>query len=117
MERLEYGTTFDGTTITNTVHTGDIPLGGLSVETRLSEVRLITVAATSGDVTLTHYSDTSTTGTDHVMSEVRSGYRVAIPKFNDKLDSDPFHSFKLVTTGSFEPLALVATHHPTHADS
>ncbi len=116
MERLEYGTTFDGTTITNTVYTGDIPLGGLSVESRLSELRLITVAKT-GDVTLTHYSDTCTTGTDFTMSEARTGYRVAIPKFNDKLDSDPFHSFKLVTTGSFEPLAMVATFHPTHADS
>lgn len=117
MERLEYGTTFDGTAITNTVQTGDIALGGLSIETRLSEVRLITVAKTSGDVTLTHYSDTSTTGTDHTMSEIRSGYRVAIPKFNDKLDADPFHSFRFVTTGSFEPLAMVATHHSTHADS
>jgi hypothetical protein len=60
MERLEYGSDFDGTTITHTVHFGDIPLGGLSTETRLSHVKLLTVAKTSGNVTLTHYSDTGT---------------------------------------------------------
>lgn len=116
MERLENGTTFDGTTITHTVQFGDIPLDGLAVETRLSAVRLITVAGTN-DVTLTVYSDTSSTGTDKTMTHTNTGYRVAFPKFTEKLKGDPFFSFKLVTTAGFEPLALVATSHPVHEDS
>ena len=116
MEYLENGTTFDGTTITHTVQFGDIPLADLATETRLSAMRLITVGVTSGDVTLTHYADTKTTGTDKTMSKIRTGYRVAMPKFTDKFDADPFHSIRLVTTSAFEPLALVLTYHPTHGD-
>ncbi len=116
MERLENGTTFDGTAITNTLQFGDIPLGGLAVETRLSKVKLITVAK-ANDITLTHYSDTSTTGTSKTMVHTNSGYRLAFPKFTDKLNGDPFHSFKLVTTGNFEPLALIASSHPVREDN
>lgn len=123
MERLENGNDFDGTDITFTVTFGDIPLGGLAVETLVSAVRLLTVAKTTTEnsVTCTHYGDTSTTGTAFTMSPARSGYRVAVPAFDEKLSSDPFHSFKFeMTTDNeacgFEPLAAVVTYHPVHTD-
>jgi len=123
MERLENGTTFDGTAIIHSVQFGDIPLGGLAIETRLSKLRLITVAktVTAENITCTHYADSSTTGTEKIMSPIKSGYRVAIPKFTEKLNGDLFHSFEFeITTNDenigFEPLALVATFHAVHSD-
>lgn len=65
MERLEYGTTFDGNDIVHTIQTGDFPLSDLAMETRLSRAKLITVSktTTTNSVTCTHYSDTGTTET------------------------------------------------------
>jgi hypothetical protein len=117
MERLENGTDFDGTAIAPIVHFGDIPLEGLAKETRVSNVRLITVAKASGDITLTHYGDTNSTGTARTMSPARTGYRIAQPYFAEKLDADPFHSFKIEATVSLEPIALVVAYHPTHQDN
>lgn len=123
MERLEHGTDFDGTDIVHTVHFGDIPLGGLAVETLVSAVRLLTVAktTTTNEITCTHYGDTSATGTAFTMSPARTGYRVAMPAFDEKLAADPFHSFKFEMTTDdeacgFEPIAAVITYHPTHTD-
>jgi len=53
------------------------------------------------------------------MSPIRTGFRLAAPELTEKLDGDPFHSFKLTITTDdevigFEPLALVAAYHPTH---
>ena len=124
MERLEYGNTFDGTALGFTVHFGDIALGGLAIETRFSTGRLFTVAKTTtgNNITCTHYADTSATGTAQTMSPARTGYRVAMPKYTNKYDADPFHSWKFEMTTSdeaigFEPLAFVATYHPTHQDT
>ena len=55
------------------------------------------------------------------MSPARTGYRVAIPEFQDKLDGDPFHSFKFAMstadeTIGFEPLSMVLAYHATHQD-
>lgn len=60
MERLEYGTDFDGNDIVHTVQFGDFPLSELAFQTRLSHAKLITVAktTTSNEVTCTHYADT-----------------------------------------------------------
>lgn len=123
IERLENGTDFDGTDIIHTFQTGDIPLGGLAVETRVSRLRLITVSkeTTTSEITCTHYGDNSDTGTDKTMAPDRVGYRLAMPIFNDKLNGDPYHSFKFtITTDNetcgFEPLAIVATFHQVHAD-
>jgi len=106
MERLEYGTTFDvGTAITCTLQVGDqvpIPQDILS-ETRIARVDLIAVAKnTDSTVTLTHYLDGATTGTDYTLSMADATHRYA----NDIEDihSNPaiFHSFKLVTASSSE---------------
>jgi hypothetical protein len=122
-ERLEYGTDFDGTDITHTVQFGDLPLGGLATETRLDWMRLITVAktTTTSDITMTHYADTATASTTKTMDPTNSGYRIAEPDFDDKLNGDPFHSFKFeITTDNesigFEPLALVVAFHPMGQD-
>jgi hypothetical protein len=123
MERLENGTTFDGTDITHTVHFGEIALDALEFGTRLDGVRLITTAktTTANEITLTHYSDTSTSGTAKTMSPANSGHGAAIPEFDEQLDGNPFHSFKLTmvtddeTTG-FEPLMMIAKYHATHKD-
>lgn len=108
MERLEYGTTFDGTDITSEVQFGDIPLGGWDVETGVSDVTLFTVAQTN-DITCTHYGDTSASGTSKTMDHTSTN-RLAMPSFQEKLNGY-FHSLKYSTTGSFEPLATVVWFH------
>jgi hypothetical protein len=123
MERLENGTTFDGTDIIHTVQFGDIALGGLAFETRLSALSLLAVAkSTPSNVTFTHYSDTKSSGVDKTMSQVNSGYRITMPGFTDKFDADPFHGFKFTITTSaetigFEPLAVVASFHQTSEEN
>jgi len=124
MERLENGMTFDGTAIIHTVQFGDIPLGGLAIETRLSKLRLITVAktVTANSIACTHYADSSITGTEKTMSPEKSGYRVAMPKWTDKFNADPFHSLRFDMISSdevcgFEPLVVAITYHNVHEDT
>jgi hypothetical protein len=66
MERLEYGTTFDGTDITHTFEFGDMALGGLAFETLISAIRLLMVSksTTTNNVTLTHTGNTGTVTSD-----------------------------------------------------
>lgn len=124
MYRLENGTDFAGTDIACEVQTGDIALAGLTVETQLNHIRLITKSktVTGNDILMTHYSDGSDTGTDFALSPARSGYRIAQPDIVDKLIADPFHSFKLSMTTNdetigFEPFALGLSYHLTHQDT
>ena len=113
MERLEYGTTFDGNSIVHTVQTGDFAMADLLTETRIGDIKLIMVAmtATASSITMTHYGDASTTGTDLTLLPYRTGYRVAQPIEVDKMNGDPFHCIKIAMTTTdetigFEPLAL-----------
>jgi hypothetical protein len=123
MHRLENGTDFDGKDIEYEFHTGDIPLGGLGVQTQIDRIRLLSVAKTSvlaENITLTHYGDMANIGTEHTLSPTNSGYRIAQPVINEKLDNY-FHSFKTQMTadsGSIgcEPVALVVAHHVTKQD-
>ena len=123
MERLEYGTDFDGNDIVHTMQTGDFAPAGLSYETLISKIKLLTVAktTTTSNITCTHYGDTFSTGTDKTMSPVKANYRVAMPGWEDKLSGDPFHSLKFTITTNdeatgFEPLAVVVAYHPTHQE-
>lgn len=123
MYRLNYGTSFDSAPITHTVQFGDMPLGGLGIETRIRSIRLFEVAKTAAlsSAICTHYADGKTTGTEMILSPVRSGYRIAQPQEDVKLDADSFHSLKIEMTTSnetvgLEPVALVVTHHSTHQD-
>jgi hypothetical protein len=95
----------------------------LAVETRVSTIKLITVAKASASlsITCTHYGDTNTTGTNKTMSPLKTGYRVTAPRWQNKLNGDPFHSLKFTITNTdeaigFEPLAAVMAYHPVHID-
>lgn len=126
MTRLEHGQYFIVSTapIVHEFQFGDFPLGQLWEETRLSEVRLFTVAktATANDITCTHYADTYGTGTEHVMSPERTGYRLALPEYIDKLNGSPFHTLKFsISTNNedigFEPLTVTTAFHVVKQDN
>jgi hypothetical protein len=121
--RLNYGATMDGTDIAHTFHLGDLPLAGLSTESQVDRVRVVSVSrkATSQPFTVTHYGDTNEVGTDMSFATFDSEKRITQNVWTDKLTGDVFHSFKAVTTTSDEdngpePLALVITYHPIHKD-
>ncbi|MFH1147969.1 MAG: LamG-like jellyroll fold domain-containing protein [Pseudomonadota bacterium] len=62
MERLEYGNTQDGTSITSTFQTGDFPLieGDLLTDTRVRKFiqAMVAKVTTTANVKLTHFTDT-----------------------------------------------------------
>ena len=118
MERLENGTDFDGNDIIHTFQFGDFAPLGLSFITQLDHLKLLTVAktTTSANVTCSHYADTLSSSSDYVMSPAKTGYRIANPAFDSKLQGEPYHSLKFtITTDNetigFEPIAVVATFH------
>lgn len=115
MERLEYGTTFDGNDIVHAFQTGDMVLdqNDFTMETQVERIQLITVAktVTSNDITYTHYVDTESVGVNYTMSPTATGKRVAniVTPINSKVGT--FHGGKFVMTTDdetigFEPLAL-----------
>lgn len=66
LERLEYGTTFDGNSIVYTFKTGDVPLAdSLAYWTELHRLKLIakSMSTSTANVTLNHYADGSDTAT------------------------------------------------------
>jgi len=115
-ERLEYGNTFDGSDIDCELHLGDFPLGDAFVESSL--VALCPVLSTkTSDVTLTHYLDGKTTGTDYTFAQSRTGYNHAAPV--QVMNSVPaaFHSIKFTISINddscgFEPFVVGYYHHP-----
>jgi hypothetical protein len=109
MERLEYGTSFDGQPIVSTLDFGTqlmIP-GDMLSQTSITRANLVSVAkATDTSVTLTHTIDEATSGTDYTLSMADATHRVA----NDIVDvfskTGVFHSFKLVTSSIVEVLGF-----------
>lgn len=123
MERLEYGNTFDGNSIVSTFQLGDFAPLGLSYATQLDHLKLISVIPTTAtdDVTCTHYTDTSSTGTDYTLDVSTTGYRLSKPAFDSKLQSEIYHSLKFTKTtddeaSGFKPIAVVATFHELSED-
>jgi hypothetical protein len=115
MERLEYGNTFDGTSITSTLQIGDIPMIDKDFLTETSIQALILVmaskATTTVDVTLTHYIDTLSSGTDYTIDPTDATHRLAFPVKIANSAPGLFHSFKMtITTNNeacgFEPIML-----------
>lgn len=113
MERLEYGTAFDGQDITHTLHFGDMVLaeGSITAETTIQYSCLIATAktTTTADITITHYGDGYSTGTEWTESPTRASYRVIYPVEHQSLGAHIFHSIKISTTTDdetigFEPL-------------
>lgn len=117
-EWLENGTTFDGTAITSTWWTGDIPLGGWMVETEVRHLKPIFKAknTTTNTLSISHYADTNTAADQTMTFTVASAVgRLATPKVPvasmDGRDYAVFHSFKCsMTTNNeyyaFEPIGL-----------
>jgi len=118
IERLEYGTTFDGKNMVYTIQPADICLGGKAmIRTRLMGVQLIgkIKSTTTAKITATHYADGVTSGTviSSAISQNKTGYRifrVYIP-CNGAVPDGIFHSVKFsITTNNetrgFEPLLV-----------
>ena len=116
MERLEYGTDFDGTDITQTFHTGDMALvdGSIAEETAIERVCLLntTKSTTSNSITLTHYGDGDTgSGDSWTELPTKTGYDITMPVQHEKLGAHIFHSLKAALTTDdetvgFQPLYL-----------
>ena len=112
MVRLEHGNSFDGSSITQEFQFGDIALNEnhVTLETSAEFHNLILKSkTTTNEITITHYGDSSTTGTALTLSPIKSGYRTVRSAKHKSLGSHLFHSWKLSlstddeTTG-FEPL-------------
>jgi hypothetical protein len=115
IEKLESGTTFDGTNITSTFKTADIAFGGWSNQSRIRRVKHLCIAkvTTTNTVTMTHFNDTETTATDTVTFSVNAtGKRVAKVNKSVNWNEDAvFHSFNCVLITSdenvgYEPIGL-----------
>ena len=115
MERLEHGTTFDGEDIVCTLHTGDFPMDekGMLMETQLKAIVPVMAAktTTANDITLTHYIDSSTTGTDCTVDPTHASHGLAFPVKAANSVPGIVHSIKMVMTTDdetcgFEPLML-----------
>lgn len=114
IERLENGNDFDGTAIVHMFQTGDISLASLMYTTIIRKVKMLFTAktVTTNNATLTHYGNTSTSGTAiTAMSPVSSGNRVADIIKGSNLGKHVLNSFKgAMTTNNetigFEPIAI-----------
>jgi hypothetical protein len=115
MERLEYGTTFDGNSIVSNYQFGDFTLvdGDILSETRMRKLIAFMVAKTTtiANSTITHTVDTATSGTAYTADPTLSGRRVTYPVNDANSTVGVFHSFEgtITTTDEtkgFEPLAL-----------
>lgn len=116
MERLETGKTFDGSSIAHSMIFGDMPLDDTWRSTKIRAVELIALSksATGKTVTLTHWSDTSSTSQTLSMSLTKTGYRVSFPILSEQCQSMGdaiFHRFGFsVSTNDedtgFEPIQM-----------
>ncbi len=115
MERLEYGTTFDGEDIVSTWQTGDFPLidGDPLTETEVTAIVpfMVAKATTTENVTITHYIDSFSTGEDFTADPTNASHRLTFPVKPANTVPGCLHSFKgTVTTddetNGMEPLLL-----------
>jgi len=114
MERLENGTTFDGTAIAGVMHLNDLALNDdPMLETVLKKTKLMCKQKSLDGATITgtHYADTSTSGTTFTLSATKAGYRVADPMDQVMYGPAIFHGLKFAVTSDdesvgFEPLLL-----------
>lgn len=113
IERLENGNDFDGNPITQTAQFGDASLKDTGFEeTTIRGIKLMQVAknTTVNNVAVTHYGDSSTTGTALSISPAAANKRLAINQtLGTNLGPHLLHAlrFQLTTadeTVGFEPL-------------
>jgi hypothetical protein len=113
-ERLEYGTTMDGTAIPFTMQLGDMAIrgGNISLETTPKYTGFIATSKTAGTVAISHYGNGSTTANESwSKSLISSGNRLSITLEHKTQGRFIFHSWKFITSTStetvgFEPLYL-----------
>ena len=109
MMRLESGTSWDGTAITQVAETGDFHLDNNAWnETELRRI-MISYKVLSEDATLqiTHYGDTSASGTSIMSVNLSNGSRVANRKTDPINQTANWHRLKLevsTSLGGFQPL-------------
>jgi len=119
MERLENGTDFDGTDITHTLHTGDIPVAeSIAHLSKVDALGLTCLATntTTNTISGSYYRDGATTADEtFTLAPQKTGKRIATPTTQDikQQGSGIYHSFKLVMitddeTIGFEPMYLYA---------
>ena len=116
IQRLEYGNTFDGNSMLCELQTGDIALhqGSMWETTKVRNVKMVTVGktTTTNSVTMTHYGDTSSTGTSFSLDPTPvTGARVSNGRVSANLGDYVFHRFGLSLTTTdeaigFEPIYL-----------
>jgi hypothetical protein len=124
MERLEYGTTFDGTNTTSTYKTADYAFKGLYQTTEIRHIKHLAKDKdnTSNTVSLTHYGDTATTGDTAITCSVNSTTkRIVDAGKSVKWGDNIFHSFQAQLTTSdentgYEPIALAALYRVVRED-
>ncbi len=116
VERLENGTTFDGTNITSQFRIGDISIGDWQYLTTIRGIKHMSVskATTTASVTLSHYGDTKiAASTSTLACPLNSSTHRTVRKVDSK-EWGPhlFHSFSASVTISnenigYEPIGLV----------
>ncbi len=120
MERLEHGTTFDGTAIASTLWLGDLSLIDNDCFTE-SEVKAIVPCMVAGtgaaDITMTHYVDSAATGTACTVDPANAGHRLAFPVKTANSAPGVLHSLKMETvmdeeSCGFEPISMAIYYQP-----
>jgi hypothetical protein len=104
--------TVEATTNTDTVQT---------IQALVAGATELTVSKSASTLTCTHVTGGKAASIDHTMSPANSGYRIAKPYFDDKVQGDPYHSLKCTITTTdetcgFEPIALIGTFHAVQED-
>jgi len=116
MFRLEYGTTFNGTSIAHTLRTGDfaLPDGSIMEWAQVNWFNLVMKAKTVTDqnVAMVYYTDTAAASSGATtITPLRTGYRVTNAITHNRDTQSTFHGvqFSISTddeTIGFEPLYL-----------
>jgi hypothetical protein len=110
IERLEYGTTFDGNSIVSQFKTLDIPFGGYNIETAIRHLRLIAVSksTTTNTVSVSHFGDGINTSSS---AAITLAVRNTTNRFVRSTQSVNwgnflFHSFSFSLTTTNESVAM-----------
>ena len=109
IERLMYGSTFDGNAIVYTFQTGDILLSKSgNYVTKLRHIKLFAKAksVSSSQVAVTHYQDTATTGISlPAISQVDATHRLYQSRHSVNVDA-VLHSLKYTITTNNETIGM-----------
>jgi hypothetical protein len=115
MERLENGTTFDGSDMTFSIWSGDVALTGSGLyETQIRAIHLLAKSknTTTNSISVTYYGDGTTTGTSLIaISPANTNGRLISKVKSVNTGKHVYHSIKLSMTTNdeatgFEPLRL-----------